>query len=350
MSPDGARIGYVPYSPGLTSPADRRRLPFWSRLRGHPIELYREGERYDVVVLAGTADIAEWSRHPDDGTKIVYELIDSYLELPRYSPKSMLRGLVKFAARETSRPILDYRRGIEKMCRRADAVVCSTPEQRATLLGLCLNVHEILDAHIDLATRVKETFELGDTVNLVWEGLPNTLDDFLGIRPALRDLAAERSVALHVVTDLSYAKYANRFARRQTAPLARRIMPNTYLYEWNSTLLADIVTSCDVAIIPLDLSDSFARAKPENKLLLFWRMGMPVVTSASPAYRRVMGEAGVALTCTTSADWGATLRRVLDDESLRRQAAAAGLAYVNAHHDEAAILARWDRLFASVLG
>lgn len=342
------RVGYVPYSADLTAPADRRRLPFWAQHRGADVEVFREGERYDVVYLAGTADVTRWATHPADGTTIVYELIDSYLALPRWSPKSLLRGAAKFAARETSRPVLDYHRAIEAMCRRADAVVCSTPEQRADLLRLCPEVHVILDAHLDLATNLKTSYEAGDTVNLVWEGQPHTVDDFLVIAPVLQRLAARRPLALHLVTDLEYAKYARRFSRQRTSTLARRILPSTYLYEWNVHLLADIVTACDLALIPLDLDDPFARGKPENKLLLLWRLGMPVVTSASPAYVRAMTAAGVDLTCRTTAQWEEVLERAIDDAELRRDAGHRGRAYVEANHDLDAILARWDALFARI--
>lgn len=343
------RIGYVPYSADLSAPADRRRLPFWAAHRGVPYEIVRPGVHYDVIVLAGTADVTQWAHHPMDGSKIVYELIDSYLALPRRSPKSLLRGMAKFAARETARPVLDYHRAIEAMCRRADAVVCSTPEQRADLLPLCPEVHVILDAHLDLATKVKKDFTLEQPVHLVWEGQAHTVDDFLTIAPVLERISARRPLALHLVTDIEYRKYARRFVRRHTGDLARHILPETYLYQWNSHLLADVVTACDLALIPLDLDDSFARGKPENKLLLLWRLGMPVVTSASPAYRRVMAEAGLDLTCTTADEWEETLERVLDDEHLRVDAAAKGLGYVERCHDLESVLDRWDRLFGRLV-
>jgi hypothetical protein len=51
---------------------------------------------------------------------------------------------------------------MEAMCRRADAVVCSTEEQRRQLLALCPNVHVILDAHGELGSVVKSDYLMGD--------------------------------------------------------------------------------------------------------------------------------------------------------------------------------------------
>ena len=53
-----------------------------------------------------------------------------------------------------------------------------------------------------------------------------------------------------------------------------------------------IATGCDLAVIPLPLDRPLERGKPESKLVSFWRMGMPVVTSSTPAYRRVDGGGG----------------------------------------------------------
>ena len=346
---DGLRVGYAPSAPDLTDPGDRRRFCFYADRRGVAFEVAGLDRDYDVVVLTAMADIASWCRRPAGRTKLVYDLVDSYLALPRFDPRSMLRGLGKFAARQTRSLVLDYRAAMEEMCRRADAVVCSTEEQRAQILAFCPDVHVILDAHGELGARHKSDFALGDTVNLVWEGLPFTLGGFDGIVDVLRGLAAERPVALHLVTDLSFPRYARRLGHAQTETLARRILPDTYLYQWNRHLLPSIVTACDVALVPLDLDDPLARGKPENKLLIFWRLGMPTVTSATPAYRRTMQHCGLNLTCATPEDWAATLRRVLDDEDLRAMSSKLGREFVDSNHSEDQLLARWDGLFESVL-
>jgi hypothetical protein len=52
----------------------------------------------------------------------------------------------------------------------------------------------------------------------------------------------------------------------------------------------------------IDLSDPVISAKPENKPMLLWRFGMPVITSATPAYRRCMEAAGLDLVCESVDD------------------------------------------------
>lgn len=349
MNFDGLSFGYVPYSPSLRQPGDRRRFCYWAAERGIPFEIARPGRRYDVTVLSARADLSRWPHHPRSAGRVVFDFIDSYLAIPPGSLGARLRGPAKFVARETRGLVLDYRRALEAMCRRADAVICSTPEQEAVLRDCSDNVHPILDAHAAMALPTKATYEKGDVLNLVWEGLPYTLDDMETIAPVLRALQRHLPIALHLVTDLRFHKYARRLGRRDTIDLARRIAPDAQLYSWNEQLLGAIVTACDIAIIPLDLSDPLARNKPENKLLLFWRMGMPAVTSATPAYRRVMDAAGVSLTCSTAAEWEERLTELATDGARRAEVGRRGAAYVDTNHSPEMILERWDRAIESVV-
>lgn len=342
------RVGYVPYSNDLSMPGDRRRIAFWARRRGADLRVYRPGERYDVVVLSARADVDTWARAPVSSPPLIYDLIDSYLAIPRASWSNTARGAAKFLIRETARPVLDYRSAIERLCRRADGVVCSTPEQRSDLAALNANVHDILDAHGDDVQTVKHDFAIGEVVNLVWEGLPYTLGDFNEIADVLHELERERPIALHLVTDLRYRRYAGRLVRRDTLDDIRRLPTRTYLYQWNTQMLGAVLTAGDIAVVPLDLQSPLARNKPENKLLLLWRLGMPSVVSATPAYRRVMAAAGVDLSCPDAEAWASTVRRVLLDEKLRRSAAEAGRRYVETNHTEDHLLARWDAVFRSL--
>jgi glycosyltransferase involved in cell wall biosynthesis len=104
-----------------------------------------------------------------------------------------------------------------------------------------------------------------------------------------------------------------------------------------------------MALIPLSLTDPLYKGKPENKLLLFWRMGIPVVTSATPAYTRAMEGCGLPMACRTSDDWIRILEHYMSDKEARRDAGQRGLSYTNEHYSEESTLKRWDDVFASLL-
>ena len=340
------RIGYVPCSNALDKPGDRRRFAYYASKRDIRFEIANPSKEYDLVILSERADISVWNRHSK--AKLVYDLVDSYLAIPRTDLKGRLRGLFKFLSRQSRYLQFDHWKAIGRMCVRADAVVCSTEEQRQDILKFCPNVHVILDAHMGVARTVKTDYSAGRPFRLVWEGLPQTLGSLELIRPVLNRLRGRRPIEMHIVTDREYFRYMGQYGKTSTLETVQRILPDVRFHEWKEADCADIICSCDLAIIPLSLADPFLAGKPENKLLLFWRMAMPVVTSASPAYVRAMQAVGMDLTAKDEADWLATLERLLGDEVARRKAGTLGKAYTDREFSEASLLARWDTVFASL--
>lgn len=343
-----ARIAYAPYSRALDLPGDRRRFCFYARARQLSFEVADAPSRsHEIAVVTSTADITAWAR-AQPSTRVIYDLVDSYLALPRYSPTSLGRGLAKRLSGETKRLALSYRGAIEAMCRRADAVVCSTDEQRQAILPLCKNTHVILDSHGPEARARKEHYGAHRPFRLVWEGLPHTLPAFSEISDVLVRLQGRLPLELHLVTDLEFRRYANHFGRRSTREFAARYVPNFRLHEWRVETIADIARSCDLAVIPARLGDPLYSGKPENKLLLFWRMAIPAVTSATPAYERTMRAAGLDMTCADADSWERLLVRYIEETEARARAGNQGYRFVTERHSEAALVRRWDDVFASV--
>ncbi|MDP1822371.1 MAG: hypothetical protein Q8L48_03985 [Archangium sp.] len=344
--PPPLRIGYVPNSPSLTQPGDRRRFVHYARARGLHFELAVPEREYDLVVLSEAADITAWARVPRG--KLVFDLIDSYLSIPKTQVRGLLRGTAKFVSRQHRHLRVNHWAALEAMCRRSDAVVCATEEQRGDIRPFCKNVHIVLDIHSAATRTTKSAYVAHRPFRLVWEGLPYTLNSLFTLAPVLAEVTRRQPIELHVVTNPSAPRWLGRFGVRDTTRVVRSVFPSAVFHEWRDIDFAEIVTACDAAIIPLDLSDPFTRGKPENKLLLFWRVGMPVVASASPAYVRAMAGAGGNLCCTTAGDWLSKLGAVIQDEGLRRSAAQGGRAFAEREYSESRLLARWDEVFRSL--
>lgn len=343
------RIGYSTLRDDPSGPGDRRRFLSYASRRGLAWEIARPGERYDVVVSNIVGDLSVWSRLPRT-TKLVLDMVDSYLAEPSLHARAAFRGLFKYALRHTRRLHLDYRGLIEATCRRADAVICTTEEQRRSIHEFCPNVHVILDFQSEAARRVKTDYSRGAEFHLVWEGLGQNVRTFRDFAAVFRTLGARHRLALHLVTDLEYPRGSTSYWMRPTRALVRDLFgkDRVFLHEWNADLLSAVCTACDLAVIPIPLDAPFLRGKPENKLVLFWRMGLPVVTSSTPAYERTMRGAGVSMTCRTPDEWTATLGRLLEDEAARREAGQRGLAYAQAAYSEASLLQKWDQVFESL--
>lgn len=341
------RIGYSPYSPDLQQPGDRRRFPHYARRKGLEFELADPSKSYDLVVLSARSDLVHWTDRPPP-TRIVFDLIDSYLAIPESDLKARFRGLSKYAIRELSGPVWSYRRALEEMAQRADAVVCSTTEQQRLLTAFCPNVHVILDFHTELGSARKEHYEKSQPFRLVWEGLPQNLLGFREIAAVLRRIGEEHPLSLHLVTDSDYFAYMNRVWRRSSKKLAEDIFEPSYIHEWSPETLVEVAIRSDLAVIPLDLDDPLAAGKPENKLLLFWRLGVPALVSATPAHVRAMDAAGLDFACRDPAEWESLLLSLIEDESARRRSAELGAEHALATASEASLIEKWDAVLESV--
>ncbi|MGI8873778.1 MAG: hypothetical protein ACR2KP_05530 [Egibacteraceae bacterium] len=342
------RIGYVPYSADLSRPADRRRFPFYASQRGIDYELASPLEAYDVVIVTPRADLELWSRYRPGRSKLVFDMVDSYLEIPRMNPKAVLRGPAKFLAGEARRPLFSYRRAIERILERADAVTVATPEQAAAAWAFCPNTHPILDFQSGLVRRTKSDFGAGSPVHLVWEGLGENVRWFSEIEVALREVAGSHPLVLHLITAIEYAQFVQRFWRRRTARVASSRFHDVRIYQWSEEMVSVIATACDLAVIPLPLHRPLECGKPESKLVSFWRMGMPTVVSSTPAYARVMRAAGQDLHCADQNEWTATLLRLIGDRNARAQAGDGGRAFAEEHYGDKPLIAAWDRVLASI--
>ena len=341
------RIGYAPFSANFMHPAALRRFAGYAKARGLPIEVARPDERYDLVVVSEIADVPAWAVYR--GSKVVFDFIDSYLAIPRSDPKQFLRGLVWCLNGRHSHLRFDFKGALEAMCMRADAVVCTTPEQKADIGAFCPNVHIILDIHDNVVRSHKKDYTADSPFKLVWEGLPSNISQIAAIGPVLREIANRSPIVLHIVTDLDRPGAIPGLPRIKSIDEARKLFGNIVFHTWDRTSLSDIVTGCDAAVIPIVTSDPLTRGKPGNKLALLWRMGMPVVTSATPSYRQMQQAAGTGeLICDDAAGWTVVLERLMQSETARREAGERGLAYVTERLNSAKLLSLWDDVFASL--
>jgi glycosyltransferase involved in cell wall biosynthesis len=359
MNFSGLRIGFVPFSRSAQHPFDSRNFLYYANKRDVKFEIVEPGREYDIIVLTPQADLTVWSRYAESKAKIIYMSVDSYLSVPRFDIKGALRGLAKYVSREHKYLRMNYSRAIKDMCGRADAVVCTTLEQKRDILGYCKNVHIILDCHFKAVRDVKTDYSIGTPVNLVWEGLPDNMPGLAQLNEVLAQLRKKHPISLHIITDLEHKKYMNKIWTKSTVQEARSLFGDVHhlfnidspvcLYQWNIGMFSRIVTNCDLAVIPLDPQSPLALGKPENKLVLFWRMGMPTIVTASPAYVRAMEKCGLDLYCRDRADWQDKLERLIVDYAARKTAGTLGKQCADSVYGEEVYLEQWDRLFQSVL-
>jgi len=344
------QFGYVPLTADLKGPGDRRRFVSWAEARQLHYEIADPRQRYDVVYLTYNCDIATWinyKRQHGSRVKLIFELVDSYL-FENLSWKTRFRGMAKFLTGSSSKLWWNYSKGIEAICRIADAVVCATTEQREALLAFNDNVHLSLDVFEDDITATKTDFSTRDKLQLVWEGQPYTIDNLLVIKDVLNALAGE--VVLHLVTDVHYYRFSKKYIRRHTLDILRPLRCPIELHAWHRETFSQNVCAADLAIIPINLANRLAAGKPENKLILFWLSQMPALTAPTKAYSRVMEKSGIHMECIDAESWIEQIRAYQRSTETQRAALAAKChRYASTHYSREQRYRDWDHLLMSVL-
>jgi hypothetical protein len=210
-------------------------------------------------------------------------------------------------------------------------------------------VHPILDLHGEFEF-VPPIIRQSDRFDIVWEGLTATLPAVRQVLPALRSLARSCQLRLHLVTDLEAPKFMNRFVVRRTEEIVANWGIDIELHKWTVETLNEVAGSCDVAIVPVDLTDPLAVGKPENRMRIFWRLGLPVVVSANPAHIRAASLAGLGdhVVCSTIEEWEKVLVRLSTSPALRLEMALAGQAAARSSFSDESLALRWDRVIDSL--
>ena len=341
-----ARIGYAGYSRDLSVPGDRRRFAAYAAERHLSFQRAALEQDYDLVLVTHNGDIAGWTarkRQAGARLKFVFELADSYLTqtelLRRY-----LKGAARYALGIDSRLSTDFMRTLTGALEVADAVICSTDEQAAMIRPVNPNVFVSFDYFGGDIGPPKTDYHRGRKLRLAWEGQSTTLGNLLTVAEVLNDL--RDSVELHVVTDPLVHRFFGRYRSRQSQDLLRAIECDVHFHRWDRASFSMHITSCDLAIIPIDSSDDFARGKPENKLVMLWQLGMPVLTTDTPAYRRAMEAAGQDLLCANLACWRSRLEQLIEaPPEVLAQVARQGCSFAGRAYSKAEFLARFDAAF-----
>ena len=343
------RIGYFPLSIDLSAPGDRRRLVFWAKSRGHTI-IPNEDKAVDVVFLSEKADLGAFARDKVSAP-IILDLVDAYLA-PVNSIEDLARGVSKYVSRDiTGRP-RKFTRIVQRICERSSAVICSSPEQKKLILPYSRNVHVILDSHAEFPILPPRKPNRYDPPQLLWEGMPATIRGISQVVDAISESKMNDPVNLEFVTDLNYFLFHGKYFEKDTHSLISKLLKNSELQSilnpWSTKNLIAAAERASLGVIPINLENPMQFYKPENRLLIMWRLGLPCLTSSSPAYSRVSSLAGVEICCNSVSDWVKRIDHMHSSYEVAEENAILGQKYVNEFHNSDVLLEKWDEVFASV--
>ena len=347
------KVGYWPLSPTFTAAGDRRRLVFWAQARGHTI-VTDLNQNVDVIVASENADFNS-PYFAQRKVPIILDLVDAYLS-PLNSFDDLARGLAKRIIGHMSGSIKPFSHHVRDFCINSSAVICSSREQEEIIRHYSTNTHVILDSHdeIPFINPPNPGSPISDRYRILWEGQPATIGGVKIISSALLKLSKTAALNLDFVTDENYFQFLNKYIEKSTLGLLEKdlgqLMDLVNIIPWSPNNLVERAKASSIAMIPIDLSVPMQRLKPENRLLIMWRLGLPCLTSPSPAYVRVARQAGVTSVCNTLEDWFVNFNRLLSEPDYAFGEIVAGQNYLRENHNQAVLLKKWDLAFESVMG
>jgi len=345
------KVGYVPYSRNLAHPGDRRRLGFWADRVGSELEIDAPLSS-DILILSSNANLMNWI----DKSKIpvILDFIDGYLgENPNFL-RDFLRNIIRTFKGTSSLRWITYTNHLKEACKRSNAVIVASVEQKIFVEKYNKNVFIILDNHSEVlvghkpeSNKAQLLPERGSQNRIFWEGFGYTLKHFKVVSDALDIFLLDHDMILTLVTVPEFHRWGGYLGKVKTSDLVKKYFPNSWnrveIIPWSIENLLDQAKLSRFAIIPIDSQDRFASIKSENKLLSMWMLGLPTVFSDIPSYRRVARITNELRNCIKSDDWKNGLASIYSDTHTNLQVSTDVQIFLAENHGELAILAKWSQ-------
>ena len=342
------KIGYEGYSLGNSGIADRRRILFWADARGHTVVNSRDPNA-DIIVITSSSNLGYWSRS-NTGKPLILDVVDGLVGEQSWS-KDLLRGVAYWGTRRSTSIIpLPYKELIIKLARRCTAVVCSSPEQVAEWKKHKIKAIDILDIHEEIPININsESPYLGNSEEIFWEGLPATLGS-MSLLKGFVEGNADLNFNLNILTSLNSFKYMNKYKRFNLEEILIRQLPqknlNFNLVDWSPRELVYYSQKSKVGVIPILGFQGYNHLKAENRLLIMWRLGLPVLTSPLASYSRVMKDAQIDGICRDSLEWKSKLENLFRSSDVREEFVTKSREYLAKRHNYKDLLDKWDSVLA----
>ena len=304
-------IGYIPYSKSLNAAGDRRRFVFYAKESKLDFEIYSPNKKYDLVIATPQADPKLLLSLPKK-TKLVFDFADAYMAESPFSIRGLLRGLFRFYKGSSSKFYLNYKNAFIDIMKRSCVVICSSPEQKKIILPFCKNVKVILDSHINECYKVKKNFQVNNKLNIGWEGQHATIPSLLSLIKKISKTYLFEDINFHIVTDDNPRQLDKMLYGNSVKQYLINKKYNINFYPWSIENMNNLADLCDFAIIPVNLNNPMHLLKPENRLHLFWRLGLPVIASSTEANVRAMKKCNIDLFARSSLEF---IKKI---ESLRK--------------------------------
>ncbi len=342
------KIGYVPYLNDITQPANRRRFLYFAKRKNVPFEIADPQKNYDILLVTAQGNLSEWliykKKHPD--TKIIFEMTDSVIFSADIF-RTLFKGVGRYLLKREKSLYLNYKTPVRKWLKLADVVICSSNEVSKKISQLNRNIIISLDYLESEYRFLKKEYHVGEKLKLVWEGLGVSLHHLLSFKEVFKKI--NPFCELHIITSKEFPGWGN-INKVHVNSVLKNLPIETIFHPWEISTKDELLSKCDLGIIPLNKKNLFAWHKPANKLISFWFTGLPVLVSDTPAYLDMMNAASENYYCKDAKDWVSKINRFKELSDIeRKKIAEKNYTYVKKHCSDEALDKVWLEIFSKVL-
>ncbi len=301
---------------------------------------------FDLVFVGAGGDLAralELKRSkPCSG--LIFDYANHYLE-EENRLKALLRPLLHSAFSGYALYFRGYKALILELMSLADKVVCSSSYQQIYLKTKGIEatvITDIFDWELDIPNQIEEK----PAHKFIWEGKAFNLDALLKLAKVVN---AFPEIPLSVLTDEKFGGYGatQTFGKSVEKELNTLFHSATYV-PWNSSVLIEELNQSTLGLLPINLASSVGNAKPENRLILFWRFGVPALTSPLPSYKDLADRTGVDFICADDGTWIKRIKEFTEASDQHLAQAKFLKAFADEYYSEAVILDKWRNVLAAV--
>jgi hypothetical protein len=338
-------VTYDSYSKDLTHIGDRRRIGLWIKR----FDTWTKSKEFDCqgIHIATPLSNFEKLKKGRGTTRLILDMVDGYLVEEAGVFKDYMRNLNRVGILAFFKDPKRYSDSLVEFCKACDLITVGSEEQAVIARQFNPNVFPIWDCHDEFGPPANSIFKAKTSnFNIFWEGLSVTLKHFQECLADLKSFMLQTNSTLNIVTNSEHYRFSNRYLKVDTEKYIGRIFKGleeqVYFHPWSITKVREVSAQCDFGLIPLLAEDRFARLKPENKLMIYWRLGLPTLFSNSPAYLRVSGELGLSDFAVSEGMWEEKLYWLSENLTVEGRRISSATKMLREKHNEQAILFKWE--------
>ena len=301
---------------------------------------------FDLVFVGAGGDLARALelKRSKPGAGLIFDYANHYLE-EESRLKAFLRPLLHSAFRGYAAYFRGYKSLILELMSVADQVVCSSRYQQIYLKTLGIEatvITDIFDWEFDFPYQIEEK----PAHQFIWEGKAFNLDALLKLEKVVNNFP---DIPLAVLTDKKFGGYgATQTLGKSVEEELKTRFQNAAYVPWTTSVLMEELARSTLGLLPINVNSSIGKAKPENRLILLWRFGVPALTSPLPSYKELADRTGVDFVCTDEQAWIERIKTFTEASDQNLAQARFLKDYADAHYSVAVILDKWRCVLAAV--